>query len=167
MDRGARRASVHGVTKELDMTEWLHNNNRHTHTYIYIYIYMSLCIITESICCIPKTWINYTWIKYNFKKKKREIPGITGKFGLWAQNETGQRPTVLPRECTGQSTLVCQQHKRGLYTWTSPDVNTEIRLFIFFAAKDGEALYSQHKQDLELTVAQVMNSLLQFHMLAK
>ena len=46
-------------------------------------------------------------------------------------------------------------------------VNTEIRLFIFFAAKDGEALYSQHKQDLELTVAQVMNSLLQFHMLAR
>ena len=33
-------------------------------------------------------------------------------------------------------------------------VNTEIRLIIFFAAKDGEALYSQQKQDLELTVAQ-------------
>ena len=39
--------------------------------------------------------------------------------------------------------------------------NTEIRLIIFFAAKDGEALYSQQKQDQELTVAQVMNSLLQ------
>ena len=43
-------------------------------------------------------------------------------------------------------------------------VNTEIRLIIliiFFAAKDGEALYSQQKQDQELTVAQIMNSLLQ------
>ena len=37
-------------------------------------------------------------------------------------------------------------------------VNTEIRLIIFFAAKDGEALYSQQKQDWELTVVQIMNS---------
>ena len=39
-------------------------------------------------------------------------------------------------------------------------VNTEIRLIIFFAAKDGEALYSQQKEDQGLTVAQIMNSLL-------
>ena len=39
-------------------------------------------------------------------------------------------------------------------------VNTEIKLIILFAAKDGEPLYSQQKQDWELTVAQVMNSLL-------
>ena len=39
--------------------------------------------------------------------------------------------------------------------------NTAIRLIIFFAAKDGEALYSQQKQDEELTVAQIMSSLLQ------
>ena len=39
-------------------------------------------------------------------------------------------------------------------------VNTEIRLIIFFAAKDGEALYSQQKQDQEPTVAQILNSLL-------
>ena len=38
-------------------------------------------------------------------------------------------------------------------------VKTEIRLIIFFAAKDGEALYSQQKQDRELTVAQIMNFL--------
>ena len=38
--------------------------------------------------------------------------------------------------------------------------NAEIRLIIFFAAKDGEAQYSQQKQDRELTVAQIMNSLL-------
>ena len=40
-------------------------------------------------------------------------------------------------------------------------VNIEIRLIIFFAAKDGEGLYSQQKQDQELTVAQIMNSLVQ------
>ena len=39
-------------------------------------------------------------------------------------------------------------------------VNTKIRLIIFFAAKDGEALYSQQKQDQELTVAHILNSLL-------
>ena len=39
-------------------------------------------------------------------------------------------------------------------------VNTKIRLIIFYAARDGEALYSQQKQDQELTVAQIMNSLL-------
>ena len=39
-------------------------------------------------------------------------------------------------------------------------VNTKIRFIIFFAAKEGEALYSRQKQDQELTVAQIMNSLL-------
>ena len=40
-------------------------------------------------------------------------------------------------------------------------VNTEIRLIVFFAAEDAEALYSQQKQDWELTVPQIMSSLLQ------
>ena len=40
-------------------------------------------------------------------------------------------------------------------------VNTKIRLITFFAAKDGEALYIQQKQDRELIVAQIMKSLLQ------
>ena len=40
-------------------------------------------------------------------------------------------------------------------------INIEIRLIMFFAAKDGEALYSQQKQDQELTVAQIISSLLQ------
>ena len=39
-------------------------------------------------------------------------------------------------------------------------VNTEIRLIIFFAVEDGKALYSQQKQDWELTVAQIMHSLI-------
>jgi len=39
-------------------------------------------------------------------------------------------------------------------------VNTKIRLIIFFAAEDTEVLYSQQKQDLKLTAAQIMNSIL-------
>ena len=40
-------------------------------------------------------------------------------------------------------------------------VNTDIRLIVFFVASDGEVLYSQQKQDQELTVAQIMNSFCQ------
>ena len=40
-------------------------------------------------------------------------------------------------------------------------VNTTIRLILFFATENGEAIYSQQKQDWELTVAQITNSLLQ------
>ena len=54
---------------------------------------------------------------------------------------------------------IFQQHKRRLYTWTSLEGHIEIWLIIFFAAKDGEALYSQQKQDQELIVALIMNSL--------
>ena len=72
----------------------------------------------------------------------------------------GKGNRVLPRERTGHSkhSLTTTQEKtlHGHHQM----VNTKIRLIIFFAAKDGEALYSQQKQDLELTVAQIMNSLL-------
>ena len=53
-----------------------------------------------------------------------------------------------------------QKHKRRLYTWTSPDGQHRNQIDYIFAAKDGEALYSQQKQDWELTVVQIMNSLL-------
>ena len=53
-----------------------------------------------------------------------------------------------------------QQHRRRLYTWTSPDGQHQNQIDYIFAAKDGEALYSQQKQDQELTVAEIMNSLL-------
>ena len=45
-----------------------------------------------------------------------------------------------------------------LYNGHDQMVNTKIRLIIFLAATDGEALYSQENQDQELTVAQIMNS---------
>ena len=68
---------------------------------------------------------------------------------------------VLPRKCTGHSEhpLPTTQEKT-LHMDITRWVNSEIRLIIFFAAKDGEALYSQQKQDQELTVAQIMNFLL-------
>ena len=86
---------------------------------------------------------------------------VTGKFGLGIRNEAGQRLIEFSQEnALIIANILFQQHRRRLYTWTSPDGQHEIRLIIFFAAKDGEALYSQQKQDQELTVAQTMNSLL-------
>ena len=78
---------------------------------------------------------------------------------MW--NEAGQRLVEFDQEkALVIANTLFQQHKRRLYTWNHHMVNTEIRLIIFFAAKDGEALYSQQKQDQEQTVAQIMNSLL-------
>ena len=98
---------------------------------------------------------------WNAKVGSQETPGVTGKFGLGMRNEAGQR---LIKFCQESALVIAntlfQQHKRRLYTWTSPDGHTKIRLIIFFAAKDGEALYSQQKQDWGLTVVQIVNSLL-------
>ena len=79
---------------------------------------------------------------------------------MW--NEAGKR---LIEFCQENALVIAntlfQQHKRKDSTHGHHQmVNTEIRLIIFYAAKDGEALHSQQKQDQELTVAQIMNSLL-------
>ena len=71
----------------------------------------------------------------------------------------GKDNRVLPRKCTGHNKHplpTTQETTHGHHQM----VNTKTRLIIFFAAKDGEALHSQQKQDRELTVAQTMNSLL-------
>ena len=98
---------------------------------------------------------------WNSKVGSQETPGVTGKFGLGVRNEAGQRLIEFCQEnaLVTENTLF-QQQKRRLYHGHHQMVNTEIRLIIFFAAKAGEALYSQQKQDWELTVAQIMNSLL-------
>ena len=94
---------------------------------------------------------------WNAKIGSQEIPGVTGKFGLGIQNEAEKR---LIEFCQENALVIAnalfQQHKRRLYAWTSPDGQYQNQI----AAKDGEALYSQQKQDWELTVAQIMNSLL-------
>ena len=65
---------------------------------------------------------------------------------------------VLPRERTGHSIHPLPTTQEDSTHGHHQVVNTEIRLIIFFAAKEGETLYSQQKQDQELTVAQIMNS---------
>ena len=91
------------------------------------------------------------------QKGSQETRGVIGKFGLGKQNEAEQRLTEFCQENTLViANTLFQQRKRRHHQM----VNTKIRSIIFFAAKDGEALYSQQKQDQELTVAQITNSLL-------
>ena len=98
---------------------------------------------------------------WNAKVGGQETPGVTGKFGLEIQNEAGQRLIVYCQEnALVISNTLFQQHKRSLYTWKSLDGQHRNQIDYTFAAKDGEALHSRQKQDQELTVAQIMDSLL-------
>ena len=75
----------------------------------------------------------------------------------------GRANRVLPRECTGQSKLPLPTTQEKTIHLDITRCPTLIRLIIFFAAKDGEALYSQQKHDQELhvrNVAQIMKYLL-------
>ena len=71
---------------------------------------------------LPKTDVLFIIGDWNAKLGHQEIPGVTGKFGLWVQNEAGQRLTEF---CQENSLIIAntlfQQHKRRLYTGTSPD----------------------------------------------
>ena len=84
---------------------------------------------------------------WNAKVGSQETPGVTGKFHLGVQNEAGQKANrVLPRECTSHSKHPLPINTREDSTHGHQKmVNTKIRLIIFFAAKDGEVLYSQQK----------------------
>ena len=62
-----------------------------------------------------------------------------------------------------QQTPISNNTRDNSCCWDITKVNTKIRLIVFFAAKDGEALYSQQKQDLEPIVAQIISSLFQIH----
>ena len=106
----------------------------------------------------PKKYVLFIIVDWNAKVGSQEIPGVTGKFGLGVQNEAGQRQFCQEKHWS-QQTPSSNNTREDPTHGHHQMVNTEIRLFTFFAAKDGEALYSQQKQDWELTVALIMNSL--------
>ena len=108
----------------------------------------------------PKKDVLFIRQDWNAKVGSKDTPGVTGKFDLGVQNEAGLR---LIEFCQENALVIANtlfwQHKRRLYTWISPDGQHWYQI-ILFAAKDGGTLYSQRKQDWELIVAQIMNSLL-------
>ena len=83
---------------------------------------------------------------WNAKVGSQETTRVTGKFGLGVQNEAGQKLIEFCQENTLViANTLFQQHKRSLYTWTSPDGQHQNQIDYIFAAKDGEALYTQQK----------------------
>ena len=73
----------------------------------------------------PKKDVLFIIGDWNAKVGSQETPGVTGKFGLGVQNEVGQRLIEFCQENTLViANTLFQQHKRRLYTWTSPDGQT-------------------------------------------
>ena len=70
----------------------------------------------------PKKEVLFIIGDWNAKVRSQETPGVTGKFGLGVQNEAGQRLIEFCQEnALVTANTLFQQHKRRLYTWTSPD----------------------------------------------
>ena len=103
----------------------------------------------------PKKDVLFIIGDWNAKVGSQETPGVTGKFGLGVQNEAGQK---LADFCQEKALVIAntlfQQHKRRLYTWTSPDGQHQNQIDYILCRQ------SQQKQDQELTVVHIMNSLL-------
>ena len=68
----------------------------------------------------PKQDVLFIIVDWNVKVGGQEIPGATGRFGLGVQNEGGQRLTEFCQNTLVIPNTLFQQHKRRLYTWTSP-----------------------------------------------
>ena len=69
----------------------------------------------------PKKDVLFIIGDWNAKVGSQETPGVTGKVGLGIQNEAGQRLTEFCQENTLViANTIFQQHRRRLYTWTSP-----------------------------------------------
>ena len=70
----------------------------------------------------PKKGVFFIIGDWNAKVGSQETPGVTGKFGLGMWNEGGQRLLeVFQENALVIANTLFQQHKRRLYTWTSPD----------------------------------------------
>ena len=136
-------------------------------------------MIVPSLC--PKHWCLRSWSwpilwrptthsRTNTKKKSKDT-WSNSKFGFGVQNEAGQRLTEFCQEnILVIANTIFQQHKRLLYTWTSPDVSISIRFIIFFCSQrwrisilsaKNKNKQTNKQKTLELTVAQIISSLLQ------
>ena len=84
----------------------------------------------------PKKDVLFIIGDWNAKVRSQETPGVTGNFGLGIQNEAGQR---LIEFCQENALVIAntlfQQHKRRLYTWTSPDGHHQIQIDYIFCSQ--------------------------------
>ena len=94
----------------------------------------------------PKKDVLFIIGDWNAKVGSQETPGITGKFDLGIWNEAGKRLIEFCQENTlVTANTLFQQHREDFTHEHYQMFNAETRLIIFFATKDGEALYSQYK----------------------
>ena len=97
--------------------------------------------LCEELQLTPQKHVLFIVKNCNPKVGNQKIPGVTGKSDTGVQNEAGQR---LIEFCQENALVIAntlfQQHKRRLYTWTSPDGQYRNQTDMFFAAKDEEAL---------------------------
>ena len=97
------------------------------------------------------------------KCKSRKSRNTWSNRQIWPWNAEWSRAKtnrVLPRKFPVMANTLFQKHKRRLYTWTSPNGQHRNQIDYILCSQRWEALYSQQKQDRELTVAKIMNSLL-------
>ena len=108
----------------------------------------------------PKKRCPFHYRRLECKSRKSRNTWSNGQIWPWStEGSRAKDNRALARECTGHSKhpLPTKQEKTlhmGINRWST----LKSDLIIFFAAKDGEALYSQQKQDQELPMAQIMNS---------
>ena len=109
----------------------------------------------------PKKDVLFITGDWNAKVGSQETAGVIDKFGLGVQNEAGQR---LIEFCQENALVIAniffQQHKRRLYTWTSPDGHHRNQIDYILCSQRWRSSIQSQKQDQELTVALIMNSLL-------
>ena len=98
---------------------------------------------------------------WNAKVGSQQIPGVTGKFGLGVQNEAGKK---LIDFCQKNALVIAntlyQQHERRLYTWTSPDSQHRNQIDYILCSQRLRSSIQSAKTRPEVTVVQIMNSLL-------
>ena len=98
---------------------------------------------------------------WNAKVGSQETPGVTGKFGLGVRNEAGQR---LIEFCQENALVIAntllQQLMIRLYTWTSPDGQYQNHIDYILCGQRWRSSIQSAKTDWDLTVTQIMNSLL-------
>ena len=108
----------------------------------------------------PKRDVFFIIGDWNAKVGSQETPGTTGKFGLGVQNKAWQR---LIEFCKENALVIAdtlfQNHRRRLCTWTSPDGQYQNQIDYILCSQRWRSS-TQQKQDCELTVTQIMNSLL-------
>ena len=109
----------------------------------------------------PQTDVLFIIGDWDAKVGSQETPGVAGKFGLGVEDEAGQRQI----EFFQGNTLVIantlfQQHKRRLYTWTSPDGQHQNQTDYILCSQRWRSSIQSAKTRREVTVAQIMNSLL-------